>query len=1209
MATSQFYDLARVTVVGTPGTGAITLGPAIYGFLTFAQAGVVEGAVTTYAINDGAQSEIGQGTYTASSNTLTRNLVYSSTNGGIGGSKISVSALAQVFITIAAEDFNADAGVGSIAQLRALASGASVNVLGYYTPGDGGGGLFYYNVASTATDNGGTVIAPNSGVGRWLRIAVANVFTPRMFGARADGSSDTGFIQNAINAIAVLGGTLWMDTVYTVGGAVNANGLSLVNLLSGVNIDGPGGFKLANNTNVIAATFTATCASTTMTVSAVSFGTIAANQFLSGQGFAAGTKVVTQLGGTPGGAGTYQLNTSNTVGSGVTLNSCARMVEMIGSYTPAVVNNTTYKNFLLDYNGANNCAGQTIWSFNSVVTVNVGTNIVFDGVRFRNNCGSNSIVLGVRQANPVMSQAVVTNCTFENDGDRVNSASLDYSTIFAICSGLVVTGSTFALGPLVNGAALEVYGTDLSITGNNISGYQSTMNVVALANQTTSNVNFAANTLDVSNGPVLWNLDFTSRLRNINIVGNSCNIFISAPGGPYFVDATNEITSGSEIDDLNIIGNSYTNYNFSDITRTSAGIMVSSCQSLKIIGNTIQGVPGIGISITRTLDPVTIDISDNTLLNIGYCNTSSLKVGIELGGAGTTGTLSIQDNTINPIAGYTMTSGINNALSVTTGIIQNNVITGATTPVINSGTGVVSITSPASSGTLALTSTPASSIVVGTTTVGSGVSNGLLYDTSGGLLGVVASANNSVLVTNGSGVLSLSTTLPSNITLNTPIITGSTTPSIPAGVIGFNSNQLNFGDGSSNHVLVSLDQTQTLTNKTLNTPTAVGGSLTALTTLALRDTSAAFDVTIAAVSGTPLTAGRTLTISMGNAAHSLLLSSTASVITFPAVATYTLIGSGDTGTVTNTMLANSSVTINGTAISLGASGTVTAAAGTLTGTTLASNVVSSSLTSLGTITSLVATTISSPTYNSPGTHTFQSNGGTFAGSISTSQQWALGANITPDSLLTLNSNTGASVTSVSTPQLHLIGPDGANAGLAVHAYGSPVRMEIYQANGTQATKTATSSSASIFSFNGYGWDTAAYGLGGAFQFVPSVTWTAANHGTALNFLTTPGGSTSTAVAVTFQASGGLSVGAAAIAADPGIGSLNVSNGLSVGTTQTPVAGQIYINNAAFMIRTKTSFTSGAAAQLGTLTNAPVAGNPTKWIAIDDNGTTRQIPAW
>lgn len=47
----------------------------------------------------------------------------------------------------------------------------------------------------------------------------------------------------------------------------------------------------------------------------------------------------------------------------------------------------------------------------------------------------------------------------------------------------------------------------------------------------------------------------------------------------------------------------------------------------------------------------------------------------------------------------------------------------------------------------------------------------------------------------------------------------------------------------------------------------------------------------------------------------------------------------------------------------------------------------------------------------------------------------------------------------------------------------------------------------------------------------------------------------------------------------------------------------------FLHRSGTAMTDGAAAAVGTLTNAPAAGNPTKWVAIDDNGTTRYIPAW
>jgi hypothetical protein len=40
-----------------------------------------------------------------------------------------------------------------------------------------------------------------------------------------------------------------------------------------------------------------------------------------------------------------------------------------------------------------------------------------------------------------------------------------------------------------------------------------------------------------------------------------------------------------------------------------------------------------------------------------------------------------------------------------------------------------------------------------------------------------------------------------------------------------------------------------------------------------------------------------------------------------------------------------------------------------------------------------------------------------------------------------------------------------------------------------------------------------------------------------------------------------------------------------------------------------SYSNGAGAATGTLTNAPAATNPTKWIPIDDGGTIRYFPAW
>jgi hypothetical protein len=58
-----------------------------------------------------------------------------------------------------------------------------------------------------------------------------------------------------------------------------------------------------------------------------------------------------------------------------------------------------------------------------------------------------------------------------------------------------------------------------------------------------------------------------------------------------------------------------------------------------------------------------------------------------------------------------------------------------------------------------------------------------------------------------------------------------------------------------------------------------------------------------------------------------------------------------------------------------------------------------------------------------------------------------------------------------------------------------------------------------------------------------------------------------------------------------------------------VNGGVSFSEAGFMLHAAAAMTDGAGAALGTLANAPVAGNPTKWIAFDDAGTTRFIPAW
>lgn len=65
---------------------------------------------------------------------------------------------------------------------------------------------------------------------------------------------------------------------------------------------------------------------------------------------------------------------------------------------------------------------------------------------------------------------------------------------------------------------------------------------------------------------------------------------------------------------------------------------------------------------------------------------------------------------------------------------------------------------------------------------------------------------------------------------------------------------------------------------------------------------------------------------------------------------------------------------------------------------------------------------------------------------------------------------------------------------------------------------------------------------------------------------------------------------------------------TAGAETLQVTGNLSISSAT-LLRTYTAFTNNAGASLGTLTNAPAVGNPTKWIPINDNGTIRNIPAW
>ncbi len=121
MATIQaLYADRIVETTTTTGTGTITLGGAFVGSFGKCQTfsgNIADGTRVDYTIFNDTDEEVGTGVYSAG--TLTRDVVFQSSNGGINGSLVNLNAAVHVvFINQPAQSV-ADIGATS-AFMRAL---------------------------------------------------------------------------------------------------------------------------------------------------------------------------------------------------------------------------------------------------------------------------------------------------------------------------------------------------------------------------------------------------------------------------------------------------------------------------------------------------------------------------------------------------------------------------------------------------------------------------------------------------------------------------------------------------------------------------------------------------------------------------------------------------------------------------------------------------------------------------------------------------------------------------------------------------------------------------------------------------------------------------------------------------------------------------------------------------------------------------------
>jgi len=117
---AKLFTRAKMTT-STTGSGTVTLGGASVGYQSFADAGVSDGDVVQYVIEEGGNFEIGTGTYSSTGTSLTRSPTESSNS----NAAISLGGAATVSITAVADDLNRLQHEGST-KVEPSATGATV---------------------------------------------------------------------------------------------------------------------------------------------------------------------------------------------------------------------------------------------------------------------------------------------------------------------------------------------------------------------------------------------------------------------------------------------------------------------------------------------------------------------------------------------------------------------------------------------------------------------------------------------------------------------------------------------------------------------------------------------------------------------------------------------------------------------------------------------------------------------------------------------------------------------------------------------------------------------------------------------------------------------------------------------------------------------------------------------------------------------------
>jgi uncharacterized protein DUF3383 len=246
---------------------------------------------------------------------------------GVIGSSGSPLSLNSIFLTNSTAPpigslvsfANVDEVIAYFGPTSIEATTAAVYFLGFTGATQVPGALYIAQYAAAA------VAAYSRGVASALTLAALQAIIPGVTTASV-GSSCTGSIATTVLTVAsAVTGVFRVGDVLTGTGV--AAGTAIVSL--GTGTGGVGTYNLNNSQTTTSTTITG--ANSILNVTAVASGALSAGQLLTGSGVTASTRITSQLTGTAGSTGTYQLDTAQTVASGTLTGSVDMSVSIDGS--------------------------------------------------------------------------------------------------------------------------------------------------------------------------------------------------------------------------------------------------------------------------------------------------------------------------------------------------------------------------------------------------------------------------------------------------------------------------------------------------------------------------------------------------------------------------------------------------------------------------------------------------------------------------------------------------------------------------------------------------------------------------------------------------------------------------------------------------------------------------------------------------------------